>query len=578
MPIGPTLPLAGANPHLQQELNFILQATSDGGSQAPSAPGSAPDSVLAAGRYELRERFDQGGMGFVFRAWDRHLCREVAVKILKTPEVTDEQLERFRNEARTAANLRHPHIVTVFDYGEQRRRPFLVMEFLQGGTLCEQMQERKADWRATLELCQKIVEAVAYLHSQNIVHRDLKPANILCDAAGEPKVTDFGLAKMVTENQHLTQTGQVVGTPLYMAPEQIVGIGRELRKTVDVWSLGVILYEVFTGVRPFDAPSHSQVLEKVLAANPPAPREFAPDLPAGLERVILTCLARRPNRRYQHAGQLASDLARVAKGNPPTEALRLRRLARTGAFARLAGIVAAGLLLVWLGGWLVRGLSKPDSLAAIRPIMAKAAAGEPVHLIKDRGRPAWSAFQGEHFLLNKLESQPFAVEAMDTCLVTLLPEIGREDYTVEAKLAVAKPATADNGCIGLFLQADREQNPQRFLAFAIHVREPSFLVSIRVVDYFDGGGKTPDRCHANILPLPEVEVTGRLVDTLQVQKQGRRLRWTVNDTLVHEGDVADLLKRFQIEPGSHPSLASRGAVGLYLFKAAARCDSFSVRP
>ncbi len=265
-------------------------------------------------RYELRHLVARGGMAEVYRAHDRLLDRPVALKIL-FPELSVDRsfVERFRREAQAAANLSNPNIVPVFDWGEDASTYFIVMEYVDGRALSTILRgagplhpERAA------EIAADVAGALSYAHRHGVVHRDVKPGNVLITDEGAVKVTDFGIARAVNTEESLTQTGAVMGTATYFSPEQAEGRGVDARG--DVYSLGVVLFEMVTGRPPFVGESPVAVASKHVREAPPTPREVNPSVPPALEAIILTCLAKSPDDRYASAEDLRHDLLRFREG------------------------------------------------------------------------------------------------------------------------------------------------------------------------------------------------------------------------------------------------------------------------
>ena len=267
------------------------------------------------GRYEIVEELGRGAMGSVFKARDPAVGRIVALKTIHTAALegalSEEYRARFYREARTSGVLAHPGIVPVFDVGEDAGAPFLVMEFVEGRTLADAM---KSGERYTLdrvcEIGQQLADALGYAHRQGVIHRDIKPANILMTSRAvygseRPRITDFGIAKLAASE--ITSTGQLLGTPSFMPPEQFTGSPIDGR--ADLFSLGVILYSLATGEQPFPGETMTAVSYKVVYIEPIPPAKLNPAIPAGLEAVILKCLAKNPAARYQTGEELAQDLA-----------------------------------------------------------------------------------------------------------------------------------------------------------------------------------------------------------------------------------------------------------------------------
>jgi eukaryotic-like serine/threonine-protein kinase len=298
---------------------------------------SGPDDLAPLARfgdYEILEEIARGGMGVVYRARQVSAKRFVALKMIRAGRLASpEELGRFRLEAEAAANLDHPHIVPIFDVGEHLGQLYFSMRLVEGGSLARRLTECGRDPLSAARLVATVAQAVDHAHRQGFWHRDLKPANILIDASGRPHVTDFGLAKRVQGDAALTQSGAILGTPSYMAPEQAAGGKQPLTAAADVYSLGAVLYEVLTGRPPFRAETVRETIFLVLESEPLPPGSLRPDLPADLERVCLKCLEKNPNARYPTPKALAEDLERYLRGDGveagrPNPLQKLRRWTR----------------------------------------------------------------------------------------------------------------------------------------------------------------------------------------------------------------------------------------------------------
>ena len=287
----------------------------DGTAAAPTGPPQVAlqaESPVPPG-FTIEAELGRGGMGVVYKARQVRLGRVVALKMLLRG-FRDAKL-RFLAEAEAVAAVRHPNVIQVHDYGEHNGHPFLALEYLSGDTLAERLKVGRFDARPAAELVGKITLGVAAAHAAGIVHRDLKPANVLFDTDGEPKVSDFGIAKR-GDGAELTHTGAIMGTPHYMSPEQAGGRTKFVGPPADVWALGVILYECLTGERPFVADSVDGVLSRVLMDEPIRPRKVMPAVPRDLELICLKCLEKNPADRYPTATELADDLRRLVAGEP----------------------------------------------------------------------------------------------------------------------------------------------------------------------------------------------------------------------------------------------------------------------
>ncbi len=263
------------------------------------APATLSPVLPDVAGHLLLQRLGRGGIGVVYKARDLRLDRDVALKMLRAGALAEEPLlERFLREARAMARLKHPHIVDIFSEGTCHGQPYFTMRLMEGGTLAEHLPRYRADPRQAVELMVKVTRAVHYLHANEILHRDLKPLNILLDSNDEPCVSDFGLAKFLDEDLELTQTGEVMGTLPYMAPEQAAGRLRQLGPATDVWALGVILFEMIYGQRPFRGENREELLRHILKDDPTIPRAGRSTPCRVLEPVVLKCLEKDPGRRF----------------------------------------------------------------------------------------------------------------------------------------------------------------------------------------------------------------------------------------------------------------------------------------
>lgn len=269
------------------------------------------------GDYLILGTIARGGMGVVFRARHTKLNREVALKmILASHLANNEDIQRFHAEAEAAARLNHSGIVPIYEVGELGGQHYFSMGLVEGGSLAELVKTAPVDPQRAAQIGKNIAEAVQYAHSRNIVHRDLKPANVLLDRDGRPCVTDFGLAKNIEQDSGLTASGQVMGTPGYMPPEQAAGRNEQVGPLADVYSLGAILYSLVTQQPPFRGRNVVETLRQVIEAEPVSPKQLNPRVDSDLTTIILKCLAKDPLRRYASAGELAQELGRYLAGMP----------------------------------------------------------------------------------------------------------------------------------------------------------------------------------------------------------------------------------------------------------------------
>ncbi|WP_372369737.1 protein kinase [Candidatus Uabimicrobium sp. HlEnr_7] len=266
------------------------------------------------GRYFIISNLGKGAMGEVFKAYDPHLDRIIALKVLTSLE-NENNVERFQREARTMAQLTHPNIVAVYDIANEDKQYFFAMDLIEGQTLDQLLQNNTLDFNDVVTIVLQIAVAVEYAHSHGVIHRDLKPANILLTHELEPKVTDFGLAKVAHEDQKLSQKGMIIGTLQYMPPEQAEGNLRLIDARSDIYSLGAILYEMITNFPPFSAPTFNQLVKKITKEDPILPRGIRSDVPKELEAICLKALNKRRENRYQNVKEFIWDIKCFQQGN-----------------------------------------------------------------------------------------------------------------------------------------------------------------------------------------------------------------------------------------------------------------------
>jgi tetratricopeptide (TPR) repeat protein len=319
-PSAPALDPTGLQPSTAPT-DHHAPATGDGGTIAQAAPSAAAlvgaPSVIRVPGYEILGELGRGGMGVVYKARQLGLNRLVAIKmILSGDYAAAGDLARFRLEAEAVAKLQHPNIVQVYAIDEVDGKPYFCLEFVNGGPLQKKLAGNPQPPRQAAHLVEKLAEAMEYAHCRHIIHRDLKPANVLLTETGVPKVADFGLAKRLDEQDSQTQTGSILGTPSYMAPEQAHGQTRDVGPGADIYSLGAILYEALVGRPPFKGETVLDTLELVRSQEPVSPSRLQPKIPRDLETICLKCLQKDPKNRYLSSGALAEDLRRFRKGEP----------------------------------------------------------------------------------------------------------------------------------------------------------------------------------------------------------------------------------------------------------------------
>jgi WD40 repeat protein/predicted Ser/Thr protein kinase len=269
------------------------------------------------GEYELLAEIARGGMGVVYRARQRTLDRVVALKMVLSGQFASRTaIERFRAEAQAAASLQHPNIVSIYEVGEAEGQPYFTMQFIEGNNLADSVRAGPLPARQAARYLEQIAQAIEFAHERGILHRDLKPSNVLIDAFDQLRITDFGLAKQMSGDSHLTASGQTLGSPNYMAPEQASGEHSKVGVLTDVYSLGALLYHLLTGRAPFGAGTMAETLDQVLRHESVAPRTLNPAVPVDVETICLKCLDKTPSRRYPTAKAVAEDLHRYLVGEP----------------------------------------------------------------------------------------------------------------------------------------------------------------------------------------------------------------------------------------------------------------------
>lgn len=337
---------------------------------APAPPPKPSRRDLLFGKFEIVGEVARGAMGIVFKARQPGLERLIAVKVMREgEEATQEQVVRFHQEAEVASKLRHPNIVPIHDVGISEGKHYFTMDFIEGETLEARLKRGRIPVDQAVELLEKVARAIHFAHTKGVVHRDLKPSNLLLDERGEPQITDFGLARRMDVKSGLTRTGTALGTPFYMAPEQICGDNDRIDARTDVFALGVLLYEMLTGRRPFGGNSAVEIFQQVTQDEPPPLTRVDPRIPRDLETVCEKALEKLIERRYASALEMAEDLARFRRGEPvmakpvswtDRTVRRLRRHRIAAGFAALS--VASAMTAAGLGWW--HHVSSEESAAA----------------------------------------------------------------------------------------------------------------------------------------------------------------------------------------------------------------------
>jgi serine/threonine-protein kinase len=412
----------GETPELQEYLRRFPQDAPDlsagGLAQAFAAPAtSGSEERESIGTFDLLEMLGEGAFGCVWKARDRKLDRIVALKLPRGAGLNAAKAAAFLREAQAAAQLRHPNIVAIYGVERDERTAYIISEYIDGVNLKEWLKQNQPTFEDAARLSVKLAEALAHAHAQGVVHRDMKPANILLDRAGEPHITDFGLAKRLSADISIHSGQHVLGTPAYMSPEQAAGDSKNVDPRSDLYSLGIILYELLTGSRAFDGDQQT-ILRLVLSAEPKPPRQVRPEIPASLETICLKAIAKERDQRYPSVQEFAADLNRFLRSEPvqarpPQAAHGGRQWTRR----RFAGVALSAMLPV--GGYALWSGVSGRREENFRPVALQT---EPV------GAEIW------FIPLDKLTGEPDATRIIHAGRSPVSLELAPGDYLVEAVL------------------------------------------------------------------------------------------------------------------------------------------------
>jgi serine/threonine protein kinase len=454
----------------------------------------ADASGLKFAHYELLRELGRGGMGVVYKARQKHADRLVALKVMRDADHGDESDKfRFAAEVRALAHVSHPHIVAVFEVGEENGCPFFTMEYVDGKPLAHRLRVGPPLTAAeSARLIEDLAGAVQTAHDAGILHRDIKPGNILIGPRGEAKLTDFGLAKHLGQDTGLTAAGAALGTPAYIPPEQARGDMSKLGPAADIYALGATFYELLTGRPPFLGETPGGTLTRVLHDEVVPPRKQRPGLSLELEAVCLKCLEKNPARRYASAQGLAEDLRRWRNG----EATKVRpwswrrRLARR-LLRHWKPIAAALFVLLTVAAFLATFvLSSPEYRArqAMRGVDRAMQSGERVVLVGPTGPPKWSRQAVDiDSTLSTDPSSVFQVGANSPALIELAPAAHHDRFRLSAELRTRASKTSGSWSGIYFAHNQGPGNPAGFVERLVVIRHHrNLLVPIAEIDSYQG--------------------------------------------------------------------------------------------
>jgi serine/threonine-protein kinase len=550
-------------------------------------PNAAPPPLPLIDGYEILREIGMGGMGIVYEARETGLDRTVALKILRGGVLAGRSaINRFRQEARAMAQVDCPHVVPIYHVSEYQGQPFFTMKMMRGGNLHDHSREITSNLLKTVRFMQVVARAVQNLHARYIVHRDLKPLNILFDESGEPYLSDFGLAKFLDANPEdvLTLTGAVLGTRHYMAPEQTLGRTDRISAATDVWALGVLLFQLTTGTRPFEGMRAEELSHAIVHATAPSPRTIRLDIDDALDRIILRCLRKDPAERYSHAGALADDLDHWLRGEPsqtkPDSEGKPARTTRRQMLKRSALVLCGGGALAGMGAigyWRFWGTPRKEP-------------GERIELIGQAGPPKkeyrWVIGQETSRIVPSNDDGPFSLETDGIAFLELLASPPWESYELVADIR----HESGQGTAGMFL-ALRD--------YACQGEAYHFYCKVSYADQGKHIGGLTFSCQA-------VPVAGRL----SIHGVGGFLPWTIepkphamhpenwrpialevrservavrfDNEPIDEVDVCELERRVQdgtkAFPGVNWRFDPQGGIGLQLSNGSASFRNVSIRP
>ncbi len=544
---------------------------------------------------EIMEELGKGAMGVVHKACDVALGRLVAIKRLKSASTSPGEIQRFYQEARAAAQLNHPNVVRIFAVGQFEGQPCFTMQFVAGGSLAEHRERLRGDLKRCSLLMEKIALGVHAAHKAGIIHRDLKPGNVLLDEAGEPLVADFGLAKLAGSDE-ATQTGDVLGTPGYMAPEQVAGRSHQVTAASDIWSLGVILYELLIGQRPFVG-TRLEVARAIESQELPRPRI----LPAALQTIVCCCLEKKSGDRYPTAEALAADLRCWLDGKPVLgRQISWYRKAERFVRRRTSAIAALTILLLALTGAVLASTpqapqmrhAEDDPAHREKQITDLLKRGEAVTLLDEKNRPNRLRLAIVPDIQVNLPGADTAISANELTLLLLLKEQLLPAFRMKAEVLAYQPGSVGRAGIffnfGSYSSAKGTAHVFTDLTFSNLLQPKTSSVALQVTHYRPLPSSEPILCYVppkrrELLPDLPLNDKYAVYRTLELVAEAEQVSGYIDGRLVRQSTKAEFQKDRatallgRVPPAGLPAYPL-GGLGLVIDRGSAAFRKVTIEP